>query len=60
MNCQIPQPIYSKGDYAGLNYFIESSDLSIFYNSNDIDHQWTFLKTLIQWPIYTKVQAKIL
>ena len=45
--CPTPQPLYSKGDYAGLNHFIESSDFSVFYNSNDIEHQWKFLKTLI-------------
>ena len=33
--CPTPQPLYSKGDYAGLNHFIESSDFSVFYNSND-------------------------
>ena len=39
--------IYSKGNFNALNHFIECSDFTDFYDSNDIEFQWLFLKSTI-------------
>ena len=42
------QFIFSKGDYNGLNeFFHQADDMTQFYNSNDIESLWSFLKSLI-------------
>ena len=39
---------FSKGNYELMNEFIESTDLSSFYNSTDIEYLWSSLKSLLQ------------
>ena len=39
---------FSKGDYDSFNYFLSSSDFSPCFESNDIEHVWTYISDLIK------------
>ena len=43
---------YHKGDYEGLNDFLNSTDFSTFYQSNNTEFIWSFIKsTLCNAPL---------
>ena len=39
---------FSRGDYTSLNHFLSISDFSVCYESNNIEHVWTYISNLIK------------
>lgn len=43
----LPRFNFAKGNYSSMNDYINSLDFSCYFNSSDIEFQWSFLKSVI-------------